>query len=697
MPMRHLGSGQIGARHRGLALAISLAALLLVPVTLNSASVRAASPAAASCTGWTDNTTPPPTIKVLRHLTGTVQTVDFKAYVKVVMAAEWPQSWPIESLRAGAVTIKEYAWYYAMHYRGGTGTGGCYDVSDSSADQIYSPETRALAAVDVQAVESTWSEYLTRSGLVFLTGYRSGNDGPCGADRDGGHLFQHTARTCAFNGSVGEAILHVYFDPVVLQGGPTAPGAPTAVLAQAYDQSAQVTWSAPGSNGGSVITSYVVSSTPDGRTCTTTGALTCLVTGLVDDTEYTFKVTATNWAGTGPASDLSVGVTPARMPGDTYHPMVLPVRLLDTRSGNGLSGKLVANKPRTFQVARRDVIPDGATAVTGNVTVVGETGGWAVYLGPTEIAKPASSTINFAKGDVIANGVTVALSPTGTLSATYLAGSGNTTDLVFDVTGYFTSDTSGATYHALPPARILDTRKNLGISGKLSANKPRDFPVWLHGNVPIEAIAVTGNVTAVNSTSAWAVYVGPHQIAKPATSTVNFKKGQVVANNLTVGLSSTGTLSATFMATSGTTDLVFDVTGYYTADLSGDKYVPIEPTRMLDTRIGNGLSGKIVANTPRTFPVGGRGRVPTDIAAVSGNVTVVNETSSWAVFIGPDPVALPLSSSLNFSKGDVKANGLTVAVSGSGTLSVTYMAGAGNTTDLVLDVTGYFQAPVPIK
>jgi hypothetical protein len=329
--------------------------------------------------------------------------------------------------------------------------------------------------------------------------------------------------------------------------------------------------------------------------------------------------------------------------------------------------------------------------------VVGETGGWAVYLGPTEIAKPASSTINFAKGDVIANGVTVALSPTGTLSATYLAGSGNTTDLVFDVTGYFTSDTSGATYHALPPARILDTRKNLGISGKLSANKPRDFPVWLHGNVPVEAIAVTGNVTAVNSTSAWAVYVGPHQIAKPATSTVNFKKGQVVANNLTVGLSSTGTLSATFMATSGTTDLVFDVTGYYTADLSGDKYVPIEPTRMLDTRIGNGLSGKIVANTPRTFPVGGRGRVPTDIAAVSGNVTVVNETSSWAVFIGPDPVALPLSSSLNFSKGDVKANGLTVAVSGSGTLSVTYMAGAGNTTDLVLDVTGYFQAPVPIK
>jgi hypothetical protein len=31
-----------------------------------------------------------------------------------------------------------------------------------------------------------------------------------------------------------------------------------------------------------------------------------------------------------------------------------------------------------------------------------------------------------------------ALSATGTLSATYISTSGNTTDLVFDVTGYFT-------------------------------------------------------------------------------------------------------------------------------------------------------------------------------------------------------------------------------------------------------------------
>jgi hypothetical protein len=82
-------------------------------------------------------------------------------------------------------------------------------------------------------------------------------------------------------------------------------------------------------------------------------------------------------------------------------------------------------------------VPANATAVTGNVTVTGETSGWAVFVGPAPTPSPTSSTINFVKGDVKANGLTVALSATGTLSATYMSSSGNTTDLVFDVTGYF--------------------------------------------------------------------------------------------------------------------------------------------------------------------------------------------------------------------------------------------------------------------
>jgi spore germination protein YaaH len=374
----------------------------------------------------------------------------------------------------------------------------------------------------------------------------------------------------------------------------------------------------------------------------------------------------------------------------TYTP-IAPVRLVDTRTGNGLSGKLRANTPATFQVGGRGGVPSNATAVTGNVTAVKPTFYWALYLGPLPIASPPTSTVNFVSGEIAANGVTVALNATGGLSATYMSTVNNTTDLVFDVTGYFTADASGDTYHAISPGRLLDTRVNNGLSGKISANTPATFAVAGSGGVPSNATAVTGNVTVVNSSFSWAVYVGPDPVAAPTTSTINFNTGEIKANSLTVGLSATGTLSATFISNPGnTTDLVFDVTGYYTADATGSKFVPLTPSRLLDTRVGNGFSGKLAANAPRTFQVDGRGGVPLTATAVTGNVTVVNETFAWAVFVGPDPIAAPTTSTINFNKGDIKANGLTVALGLGGILSVTYMSTPGNTTDLVFDVTGYF-------
>ena len=380
----------------------------------------------------------------------------------------------------------------------------------------------------------------------------------------------------------------------------------------------------------------------------------------------------------------------AGVAGTTYHP-VTPVRLLDTRVGNGLKTRLVANTPQAFQVTTRNGIPAGATAVTGNLTVVNETSSWAVYLGPYSIAKPTTSTVNFEKGDITANGVTIGLSATGTLSATYISTAGNTTDLVFDVTGYFTPDTTGDTYHPIVPARVLDSRVGVGFGGKLVANTPRAFMVRGRGGVPATAVAVTGNLTVVDSTKGWAVYLGPDPVAKPAASTINFTKGQIQGNSLTVALSKTGSLSATFMSGAGAkTDLVFDVTGYYTPDATGLRFVPVTPSRLIDTRAARGLSGRFAANIPRTFQVGGRGSVPLGVRALTGNVIVSNETYGWALAVAPSAIAKPKTSTINFTKGQVKGNGLTVAVTWAGTLSATYISSRGNTTDLILDVTGYY-------
>ena len=58
-------------------------------------------------------------------------------------------------------------------------------------------------------------------------------------------------------------------------------------------------------------------------------------------------------------------------------------------------------------------------------------------MGPDPQNNPTSSTLNFPLGDTRANGVTVALSPAGTLSATFVGSSSATAQVVFDVTGYY--------------------------------------------------------------------------------------------------------------------------------------------------------------------------------------------------------------------------------------------------------------------
>ncbi|MDO9430203.1 MAG: autotransporter domain-containing protein [Phenylobacterium sp.] len=91
-----------------------------------------------------------------------------------------------------------------------------------------------------------------------------------------------------------------------------APDAPVIGTATAGDSQVSVTFTAPGSNGGSAITTYTATASPGGAfgTCAGPAACTATVTGLTNGTAYTFTVTATNADGTGGPSASSNTVTP---------------------------------------------------------------------------------------------------------------------------------------------------------------------------------------------------------------------------------------------------------------------------------------------------------------------------------------------------------------------------------------------------
>ncbi|MET7946374.1 fibronectin type III domain-containing protein [Micromonospora sp. NPDC005324] len=103
----------------------------------------------------------------------------------------------------------------------------------------------------------------------------------------------------------------------------TLPGAPTNTSATAGTNAATVSWTAA-ANGGSPITGYTVTpylgavaQTPRVFSGTAT---TQIVTGLTAGATYTFRVAATNAAGTGPQSAPSASVTVNAPPTLTFPP-----------------------------------------------------------------------------------------------------------------------------------------------------------------------------------------------------------------------------------------------------------------------------------------------------------------------------------------------------------------------------------------
>jgi len=569
-----------------------------------------------------------------------------------------------------------------------------------------------LGNTKMAAVNNTWGHYKDNhvewwfddatgahlastlsSGVVAML-FGGGADGTTSASGDGGYFY---ARTAAYYTAgalplpgLDWTVSAAAGSPVVVRGRSEAI---TATVAANVTATVRVDIELHGPDG-SLVTSWSYANT----SFTPGQSLDFPITWAsgAGNAPGTYTVQAgVSDAGGQPLSWNTRAATFSLMIAGTYVPLP-PTRLLDSRDGTGgLSGAFSARIARTFGVGGRVVgsvqVPSNALAVTGNLTVTEQTARGYLYIGPVAMDNPTSSTLNFPVNDDRANAVTVALGAGGSLSITYAAPYGTRAHVIFDITGYYTPDSSGSTYVPLPPVRLLDTRDGTGgLSGALPARQARTFAVRNHVGVPGNATAVTGNLTVTQQTANGYLYIGPVAMDNPTSSTLNFPVNDDRANAVTVVLATDGSLSVTFAASHGTAHVVFDVTGYYVPDATGSVYVALPPTRVLDTRYGTGLVGVFSGRVARQFQMGGQGGVPSSATAVTGNLTVTEQTKNGFLFIGPVAMDNPTSSTLNFPINDDRANAVSVALAGDGRLSVTYAAPKGATAQVIFDVTGYF-------
>jgi hypothetical protein len=265
-----------------------------------------------------------------------------------------------------------------------------------------------------------------------------------------------------------------------------------------------------------------------------------------------------------------------------------PVRVLDTRNGAGPVGP---GGVHTLDLS--GYVPSTATAVVLNVTGVTPTAATHVSVYPSGTGPATVSNLNLAAGDIRANQVTVKVNADRRIDLYNNSGS---IHLVVDLAGHYATG-AGAKFTALPPDRRLDTRDGnhpVGSDGTLVLD--------LTNRIPASATAVTFNLTATGATAATFVTAWPTGTGRPTASNLNLPAGDTRPNLVTVAVGADRKVNLYNLA--GSLHLIVDLAGFYTPEY-GAHFLPLDPTRLLDTRYGTG---------GHTGPLGQRASLDLDMA-----------------------------------------------------------------------------------
>ena len=200
------------------------------------------------------------------------------------------------------------------------GVGSCIVTATKAADTNYLVASTTVGITINQAAQATLTAIATPAMINFgatstlSTTGGSGTGAVSYASNNGNCTIAGTTLTGAGTGSctvtatkAADTNFNSTTGSIGVTVNATVAGAPTIGTATAASGQASITFTAPASNGGSVITGYTATCLPSGTGSSATSPV--IVSGLANGTSYSCTVVTNNAIGSGAAS-MATAVTP---------------------------------------------------------------------------------------------------------------------------------------------------------------------------------------------------------------------------------------------------------------------------------------------------------------------------------------------------------------------------------------------------
>jgi sortase (surface protein transpeptidase) len=382
------------------------------------------------------------------------------------------------------------------------------------------------------------------------------------------------------------------------------------------------------------------------------------------------------------------GFVAAALPAGASRLVTLPaaVRVADTRYPARYDYATPATNRIRVTLAGEHGVAAGASAVVLTVTAVNGGRPNFVTVFPTGGSVPTVSNLNLVSpGEVNANLATVKLGSGGSVDVYSL----DACDVIVDVLGYYepvdSAVTAGRFIGLADAHRALDTRPDAVRAGSFTV-------VDLTRFVPRDASSVVINLTATETTGPSFFTALPFDApegATPSTSSLNVSRaGDTRAAGVIVPVSNIDGRRRIKVFSLAPAKLIVDLIGHFTGATSSRStaglFVPVDPVRLLDTR----LPGQLGRLWPEWVV---ESTVPSAIAAnasaIVANVTGVETRGPGFLTVTGARQRITTTSNVNFSgAGQVVPNHVITRITANHGIQVFSSHGA----HVLVDLAGYY-------